>query len=411
VALALVAWSAPAATAQSIDRLLGRVVSEVRLVSGGQEVREAQIESLIEIRQGQPLTMSSVRETIVHAMGMGRFLDVRVSAFEAGEAARVEIELVPLRDVSRIVFAGDLGLSERTLRAAVVDRFGATPVASRAAEIAGAIRELLNDRGYLRATAQPRARGEAGADTGDLAFDVIAGARARVRSITFRPAEGEAVRSLRDRLNINPGASYDPAELRKQLASYTDTLRARNYLEARAVPDEKQSERGDTVDLTITLTRGPLVTVEFTGDPLPPKRTADLVPVAREASVDEDLLEDSELRIKESLHAQGYLDANAPFKKIPEGDRLRIVFTVTNGPLYRVSGVVFEGTTLDPDVHLRPLIGLAAGQPFIQARLAADVNALRAEYQRRGFGDARIVPTLTDVPGQRTAREAPVIVT
>jgi len=245
-ALALVAWSAPAATAQSIDHLLGRVVSAVRLVSGGQEVREAQIESLIEIRQGQPLTMSSVRETIVHVMGMGRFLDVRVSAFGAGEAARVEIELVPLRDVRRIVFAGDLGLSERTLRAAVVDRFGPTPAAGRAAEIAGAIRELLNDRGYLRATAQPRGRGEANADTGDLVFDVIAGARARVRSIIFRPAEGEAVRSLRDRLNISFGASYDPAELRKQLASYTDNLRARNYLEARAVPEEKQSERGDT---------------------------------------------------------------------------------------------------------------------------------------------------------------------
>jgi len=411
VALALVAWSAPAATAQSIDRLLGRVVSEVRLVSDGQEVREAQIESLIEIRQGQPLTMSSVRETIVHAMGMGRFLDVRVSAFEAGEAARVEIELVPLRDVRRIVFAGDLGLSERTLRATVVDRFGATPAAGRAAEIAGAIQELLNDRGYLRATAQPRARGEADADTGDLVFDVIAGARARVRSIIFRPAEGEAVRSLRDRLNISPGAGYDPAELRKQLASYTDTLRARNYLEARAVQEEKQSERGDTVDLMITLTRGPLVTVEFTGDPLPPKRIADLVPVAREASVDRDLLEDSERRIEEYLGAQGYRDADANFEPIPSGDQLLVRFTVRNGPLYRVSGVVFEGTTLDPEVHLRPLIGLVVGQPFMQARLAADVNALRAEYQRRGFGDARIVPTLTDVPGQRTAREAPVIVT
>ena len=409
--VALLAWSASAAAAQSIHRLLGRVVSEVRLMSGGQDVRDAQLERLIEIRKGQPLAMADVRETIVHAMGMGRFLDVRVSAFEAGEAVRVEIEFVVLRDVRRIVFAGDLGLSERTLRSTVVDRFGATPAAGRAAEIAGTIETVLKDHGYLRATVQPRAGGEAGADASDMVFDVVSGAQARVRSVTFQPAESETVRALRDRLNVRRGGSYDPAELRKRLKSFTETLHARSYFEARADSKETQSERGDTVDLTITLTRGPLVTVEFRGDPLPPGRQADLVPVAREASVDLDLLEDSERRIKEYLRAQGYRDADAVFERIPSGDQLLIRFTVRNGPLYHVSGVVFEGTTLDPETHLRPLVGLDVGQPFIQARLDADVEALTAVYRRRGFGDAQIVPKLTVVSGQRTAREAPVIVT
>jgi len=410
--VAFLAWSVTAAAAQSFDHLLGRVVSEVRLVSGGKDVRDAQIEGLIEIREGQPLTMASVRETIVHVMGVGRFLDVRVSSFETGEAARVEIELVPLRDVRRIVFSGDLGLPERTLRAAVVDRFGPTPAAGRAAEIAGTIDTVLKDHGYLRATVQPRDRGETDADAGDMVFNVVSGPQARVGNVTFRPEESEAVRALRDRLNIRRGASYDRAELRKRLASFTDSLRARKYFEARAPdPEETPSERGDTVDLTITLTQGPLVSLEFAGDALPPRQQSELVPIAQEGSVDEDLLEDSELRIEDYLRAQGYRDASAGFERLPAGDQLLIRFTVRNGPLYRVSGVAFEGTTLDPEARLRPLVGLVVGQPFIEARLAADVKALLAEYRRRGFGDVKIVPTLIDVPGQRTAREAPVIVT
>ena len=413
-ALALVAWSASAATAQSIDRLLGRVVSEVRLVSGGQEVRDAQLDGLIEIRKGQPLAMADVRETIVHTMGMGRFLDVRVSAFEAGEAVRVEIEFVVLIGVRRVIFAGDLGLSEGTVRAAVVNRFGATPAFRRATDIAQAVEALLKDHGYLRAVVRPRLRGASDADAGDMVFDVAAGVQARVGVVTFSPADTAAVRALRDRLNIRSGASYDPAALRTQLASFTDSLRARSYLEAeaRADPGPQKSESGDSVDLTITLTQGPMVPpVEFKGDPLPPKRRADLVPVAREASVDEDLLEDSELRIEEYLRAQGYRDADAEFEKVPEGDRLRIVFTVKNGPLYRVSGAPrFEGTTLDPDADLRPLVGLVDGQPFTQARLDADVAALLAEYRRRGFGDATCVADPMPVPGSRTAGEARVMI-
>jgi len=87
----------------------------------------------VEIQPGQPLAMDAVRETIVHLMGMGRYLDVQVSAVADGDGVRVEIDLVPGRDVRRVVFTGDLGLPERTLRTAVEERFGASPPSSRAA--------------------------------------------------------------------------------------------------------------------------------------------------------------------------------------------------------------------------------------------------------------------------------------
>ena len=127
VAIALLAIWAPAAPGQVPDQLLGRVVRETVLRSGGQAVRDAQLEGLVEIRPGQPLAMPAVRETIVHLMGMGRYLDVQVSALADGDGVRVEIDLVPLRGVRRVVFTGDLGLPERTLRSAVEERFGASP--------------------------------------------------------------------------------------------------------------------------------------------------------------------------------------------------------------------------------------------------------------------------------------------
>ena len=139
VALALLWWGASDVCGQVPDQLLGREVRETRLRSGGQAVQDAQLEGLVEIRPGQPFAMDAVRETIVHLMGMGRYIDVQVSAFAEGDGVRVDIDLVPLPEVRRVAFTGDLGLPEHTLRAAVEERFGASPAGNRASDIARAV--------------------------------------------------------------------------------------------------------------------------------------------------------------------------------------------------------------------------------------------------------------------------------
>ena len=407
--LALSAWCARGASAQDLDRFVGRVVSEVRVVSTGHPVHDLQLPGLVEVRAGEPLRMDAVRKTIVRAMGLGRYLDVRVSAVEDGTAVRVEIDLVPLRTERRVIFAGDLGVAEPVLRRTVADRFGPAPAQSRAVEIARVLEELLKDEGYLRATVRSRDPGRGDA-ADDLVFDVACGARARIRAVTFRPPEGDDVRELRGRLTILPGAVFNRAALRRQIEAATDAWRARSYLEARADTAVEESANGAAVDLTITVARGPLVSVEFTGDPLPPKQAAELVPVVREASVDEDLLEDSRVRIVDYLRGLGYWDARSEFQRVAAADRLRIVFSVNNGPLYRVADVILEGTSLVTPGELRPALRTAIGQPLLQASLDADVQTLIANYRKRGFGDVTCRVAVEPVPGRRTDREAPVVV-
>ena len=69
----------------------------------------------------------------------------------------------------------------------------------------------------------------------------------------------------------------------------------------------------------------------FEGDELPAKARRDLVPIEREGSLDEDLLEDSSNRISEYLRGQGYRDAQAPYTKTPRNGELAVVFRVTKG--------------------------------------------------------------------------------
>lgn len=412
LAAALALWAPPPSAAQdAAARLVGRTVSDVRVVSGGVPVGDADLQGLVAVHAGEPLRMEDVRTTVVRAMGLGRYLDARVSADPDGDRARVTVDLVPLPDAGTILFRGELGVAESTLRGAVVERFGRQPDNGRSDDIARVVEELLKDQGYLRAAVTPRKVAPGEPLFGSLVFDVASGPRAVVRSVSFRPEDGDAVRELRLRLSISPGAVFDRVALRRQLDAMTEDWRSRDYLEATADALVEEIEGGREVVVSITLNRGRRVSVVFEGDPLPERQLDELVPVRREASVDEDLLEDSRARIVSYLRGRGYRDARAEFQRIVGPDGQRIVFTVAQGPLYRVARVTIEGASLVPLEELTPLLHLAAGQPYVQAVLDADLSALTAVYRQRGFGEASCKAASEPVPNARTAREAPVFVT
>jgi outer membrane protein assembly complex protein YaeT len=409
LALAAIAWCAPALRAQVPEALAGRPVRQVEVRSDGRRVSDAQIEGLVEIRTGQPLAVDAVRETIVHLMGMGRYVDVQVTAAPDGEGVRVDIELVPLRGVRRVVFAGDLGLPERELRAFVEERFGATPPRSRAADIAGAIANHLADRGWLRASVEVAA-GASPDEAGDVVFRVACGARARVGSVAYRAEDPADTADIRERVPVRRDDVYDRLSLRRRLDAAAEHWRARRYYEASATADPEVSDDGATVDLVITFLRGPLVTVSVKDNALTAKQLAEFVPAEREGSIDEDLLEDAEAKIEAHLRAQGYRDGDASYQRVTAGDALNIVFTVRYGPLYRVAGVRFEGVSALAPAELTPLLTLAPGSPFVQARLDADERAVITAYRQRGFGQASCGQAVEPAPGGRSAGEAPVVV-
>ena len=409
VALALLWWGASDVCGQVPDQLLGREVRETRLRSGGQAVQDAQLEGLVELRPGQPFAMGAVRETIVHLMGMGRYIDVQVSAFAEGDGVRVDIDLVPLPEVRRVAFTGDLGLPEHTLRAAVEERFGASPAGNRASDIARAVKERLADDGYLRASVDVRPNDPAAPGT-DTVLHVTSGPRAVVGTVSYRADDPAVARDIQSRVPVRSGAYFNRVELRRRLDNAAERYRSQSYYEARADYTVEEPESGESVDLTISFVRGPLVTVSVKDNALTPKQLADFVPAEREGSIDEDLLEDSETRIEDHLRAQGYRDADASYERLAKGDRLEIDFTVKRGALYRVADIRFEGTGAVGASDLAPLMSLAKGQPFVQSRLDADTRAVLAAYRQRGYADASIRPAVEPVPGARTAGEAPVVV-
>jgi outer membrane protein insertion porin family len=379
----------------AVPDYVGRPVIQVRLEVEGVELVEPAVTDLVETRVGQPLSMAQVRETVGHLFGLGRYEDVQVHASLLDNGVGLVYALVPVRRVLGLEFRGRLELSESLVRATVTDRLGPTPAIGRAAEAVRLLEDLYHEHGYRHPMIVFRSITENKPAGTRLVFDVNPGARPLVRMVTVEGAGPITREALLDRINLRANAPFEPVALVTSLGRYRAELQAKGYYEARVNYLQRVAADELTVDLTIIVETGPVVTVRFEGDPLPERERDALVPIAREQSVDEDLLEDSKRRIERRLRDEGYREARADYTRVESGGTLTVVFTVTRGPQHRLAVMEVAGNRSVPPAQLRALVRLKEGEPFVDSTFLADVAGMADVYRRQGFAGVKIDPTVS----------------
>ena len=380
------ALGVPASAA--VGDYLGRPVASVRLTVEGRISTEPALLQLVETRVGQPLRMADVRETLTHLFSLGRFDDVRVDATTAGAGVALAFELSPNHPVTAIAFEGQTrgaGIDVGQLRRTVVDRYGSSPLLLRAADMARMVTETLHERGYRHAAVRVHANLRHDPDQATLVFTLDPGARTLVGAIDVVGAPTVPREVLLKELGLAPGGPYEAPALTEHVERYVASVRARGFFEASLVPSVRFADEERVANLTLTVNPGPHVRLVFAGDSLPSDRRSDLVPIEREGSVDEDLLEDASNRIEEELKGQGYRDAAAPHTREESNGERVVTFTVRRGPLYRVERVEIGGNAAVPIDELQSATRLRDGQPFSESRLDSDIGGIEELYRRRGF--------------------------
>jgi outer membrane protein insertion porin family len=374
----------------AVTDYLGRFIAEVHLQSDAGELREPALIEIVDTRVGEVLAMADVRETLAHLFGLGRYQDIQVDASLKGEGVVLTYRLVPVRRVRRIAFRGSLALPERALRTTVVDRYGVSPSIARAPQVMSTLQTLYRDHGYPRAsisTVEDAPGGDAGAT---LIFAIEPGVQARIGDIEVQGASLDSSPVLLRKLDLKSGQVYDGVEIDARLAKYVTRLRADGYYEARVTHLPRYVNQDRTVDLVLSVETGPRVEILFQGDPLTARERDELVPIAREHSVDEDILEDAKFGIEGRFRVRGYCSPRADYTKTPAGGVLTIAFTVTRGPQCTLDAVQVVGNAAIGSAELTPLVLSVSGAPFLENTAGADAARIAGLYRRRGFAGVRV---------------------
>jgi outer membrane protein assembly complex protein YaeT len=386
------------AEAQDVQPFLGRTITDVQVEMAGVPLLQGTVLELVETRVGDSLAMRSVRETIDHLVGLGRFEDVRLFATLTDQGVALKWRLIPVRRITRITVTGRHELPPTAIRTELTERFGAQPSANRLDEMVTRLQAFYAARGFSRASIVPRVADQSPAlEEVELVLSIDAGERVTVggTTITGRPliAEAELIRIL----DLQAGRPFDQTAIDARIASYEESLRERGYYEARV--RETHTPLGDqAVAVAVNVEPGPRVRLVFAGDPLPEGTRNNLVPIREERSVDQDLLEDASLAIENALREQGYRAARAPYSREEKDGELVLTFTITKGPLHHVESVETSGQARITAAELAPLLQLKSGDPFVEARVGLVSAAIAELYRVRGFAQAVVKPNIQVLP-------------
>ena len=393
---AALALAAPAAGAADPAALAGQTVAEVRLFRDGRPVDGPSLLDFIETRPGQPLSMRQVRESLTHLFSLGEFVDVRASAAAVAQGVSLRYDLVPFRGAGGMEVLDPRGRPVEEAADLVRRRLGSRVAPDQVAAAAALLDQYYRDAGRFAARITPRPP----APDGRLVIDVDPGPAARIGSIEVRGVESPRRPVILNRLGAREGDPYDPADLDRRLAEYEGEVRSRRFYAARFSHAAVPGPDGLEVSLDLDVRTGAQVAIRFEGDPVPGARVDELVPIAREGSIDEDLLEDSSLRITTHLRELGYRDAQVTHSRLEEPGQTAVVFSVERGARYVVDEIAFTGHGALPEAELAALFEVEAGGALVLDGVEAGAAAVRAAYEERGYRgvEVEVRPELEAAP-------------
>ncbi len=405
--VALVRADAGAQDVASRAALLGRQVTAVDIVLDGVPTADPGLRRLLDVAVGAPLDPGQIRSTIEHLVHLGRFATVDVLAEPDASGVRIQVALTAVQRIGDIEVAPALRAYGDEIRRMVRDRLGSNALATHAADAVAAAQDVLGAHGHLQPQIATELVPTRRRDVVTLVVTGDPGVRwqlGRVVLTGLAPGDEPAAAAA---LDIQGGMPYDVRDIDARVQRYIEQLRAAGYYEAVVRTTPVPGVAPATIDLTVDVTCGPLVSLSFEGDRLPDDVRRTLVPVREEASVDEDLLEDSRARITTWLQERGYWRARVSYSRRPTDTGLDVVFTIARGRIYRVQDVVLGGALAVPATTLREHIEFAPGDVFAPSVLTAGITAITQQYQNSGFPAARVEQALVDVSAPSLSPDVP----
>ncbi len=378
--------------------------------------------------EGAPLIVEDLKKSLRQLYATGLYDNVEVQGSRQKDGLSLVFVGIPRTFIGIVSVDGATGSTMNALlqRASQLEA-GTRFTQAKVLRAIDQMRATLEDNGYHESSISQTVTPHPDQQLADIAFRVASGPRARIGKITVTGDSGMSLESFRRHAGLRIGAHVDRDTVNHALDGVLRDYQKQNRMEADVkLESAKYNAATKSVDYSFSATRGPVVKVEVHGAALDSERVKHLIPIYSEGSVDEDLLNEGNRRLRDYYQRLGYFDAKVDHQFQSSGANqsanqstnqnanqvVDILYTVVLGPRRRVEKVSIAGNHFIDTATLSNLLSVHAADIldrhglYSQALVSSDVSTIEAVYQNNGFSKVKVTPE-TSTPETVSADNPP----
>ncbi len=392
-------------------------VNEVRVeFDGFKSVSEEFVFSNVQLRRGMNYNTALVDQSIRTLYGTGHFefVEVKVENSDDG-SVNVIFEVIPKYTIERITYSGNQKYKEGRLSSKGELEAGVPLDEYQVSEAADKIEAYYVKKGYPDVTVDYRIQRDEDTGYAVVLFDIDEGTNVKIKGLLFEGNSVIANKALAKVLEtqktdwlswLTGSGRFDDVKFKEDLELLRTYYRNQGYLDVVIDADDVvlDFKTDEHLYITIPVTEGELYTVgEISIDNATIFTTGELLGAIKTATNDPfspEKVDAAASAVREYYTSRGYLDAGVRAERVPNMDTraIDVVFRVRESEKFYVESIKVEGNTITKTRVIIRELALRPGDVFDLKRMETSENRLR---NTRYFGDVRMNPEATNVPGRR----------
>jgi outer membrane protein assembly factor BamA len=399
----------PLAATNSLRAWEGLQIESIEF-EGVDRSRLEPLPEMLAVQPHQALHSEDVRQSLRRLYATGLYKGISVEGERHGNEVTILFRGTPQMFLGRVTVEGlkDDRLTSQLQRATRLTA-GTRYDNAKMKRATSLLTETLQENGYYLGTFDPTLTEESADAQVDVHYHVKLGKQTRVGAVQVKGDSGMTLDRFRKKGKLKANSKVTRDTVSRALSNLRKNYEKQQRLEANVAVESKHFQApANLLNFDFQANQGPLVTIRVNGVKLSKGKVKTLVPVYEEGTVDEDLLNEGNRRLRDYYQREGYFDAKATHTSSTHGTgaaaRTAIVFDVTLGERREVRSVKLAGNHYFSDAVILPRLAVHKADLFArhgnysQALVQGDVNTISALYESNGFSSVKVTPEIKEIP-------------
>ncbi|MGC2425003.1 MAG: outer membrane protein assembly factor BamA [Nitrospirota bacterium] len=358
------------------------------------------IDQLVEVRQGGPLSLRLVNDSIKLLYLKGLFKNIIALGTDTPEGTIITFRLIPKLRISKIKFKGNDEISNKKIAARMVLKEGDFIESRQLKASREAVLKFYHDEGFPQAKVSLEPK-EVSPLAAVLVVNIQEGPPTIISEVRVAGELGLAEADLLKQAkknNIKKGKRLRKDDLENAVTALSDYYVKKDYV--KAAVEQKVTVSGDKAEVDFKVKAGPKLVVDFEGnDNLSKKKLKKALTFWDDRDVSEDTVSENLDKLADYYKKEGFyfVKITSRMEEAAAPPTVTVTFVIKEGPRTALEHIILTGNkTLKPDriekaMELRES-GIFFNERVTDEAIKQDAERIRNLYESEGFLKAKVTP-------------------